>query len=180
MLAQLDKANPQFSVTSDALGTWGCGAYEGSKWLQFKWPPTMKASHISVREMIPVVRATALWGQYWIGKSVRFWSDNSAVVTLINSGSSREHSLMHLMRCLTFIMAKYNFVVSAAHIKGAHNELADALSRDNRAFFISHYPQAQASPTVVPPELVELLVSSQPEWISPHWTRLWTTIFSQH
>ena len=142
MLAQLDKVNPQFSVTSDASGTWGCGAYEGSKWLQFEWPPTMKASHISVCEMIPVVMAAALWGQYWIGKSVRFWSDNSAVVALINSGSSREHSLMHLMLCLTFIMAKYNFVVSAAHIKGAHNELADVLSRDNRAFFLSHYPQA--------------------------------------
>ena len=78
---------------------------------------------------------------------------------------------MHMMRCLTFIMAKYNFVVSAAHIKGAHNDLA---------YFLSHYPQAQAAPTRVPPELVELIVTSQPDWISPHWTRLWTTISGQH
>ena len=136
----------------------------------------------SVREMIPVVLAAALWGQYWTGKSVRFWSDSAAVVALINSGSSRENSLMHLMRwrCLTFITAKYNFVVSAAHIKGVHNDLADALSRNNRAYFLSHYPQAQASRTVVPPALVELIVTSQPDWISPHWTRLWTAIVSQH
>lgn len=40
-------------------------------------------------------------------------------------------------------------------------------------YFLSHYPQAQASLTSVPPELVE---TSQPDWISPHWTRLWTTI----
>ena len=98
---------------------------------------------------------------------MRFWSDNSAVVALINSGSSRENTLMH---CLSFIMAKYNFVVSAAHIKGSHNVLADALSWNNRAYFLSHYPQAQASPTSVPLELEELIVTSQPDWTSPHWT----------
>ena len=47
---------------------------------------------------------------------------------------------MHLMRCLTFIMAKYNFVASGAHI---HNDLAEALSRNNSHCFLSHYPQAQ-------------------------------------
>ena len=174
-----DRANPQISVTSDASGTWGYGAYEGDKWLQFEWPTTMEASHISVREMIPVVMAAALWGQYWTGKSVRFFSNNSAVVALINSGSSRENSLMHLMRCLTFIMAKYNFVVSGAHIRGIHNDLADALSRNNSHYFLSHYPQAQASPTGVPTELVELLVTSRSDWVSPHWTKLWSSIFNQ-
>ena len=179
MLMCFDRANPQISVTSDASGTWGCGAYEGDKWLQFEWPTTMEASHISVREMIPVVMAAALWGQYWTGKSVRFFPDNSAVVALINSGSSRENSLMHLMRCLTFIMAKYNFVVSGAHIRGIHNDLADALSRNNSHYFLSHCPQAQASPTGVPTELVELLVTSRPDWVSPHWTKLWSSIFNQ-
>ena len=142
MLMRFDRANPQISVTSDASGTWGCGAYEGDKWLQFAWPTTMEASHISVREMIPVVMAAALWGQYWTGKSVRFFSDNSAVVALINSGSSREN-----ISCAAFIMAKYNFVALGAH------DLADALSRNNSHYFLSHYPQTQASPTGVPPEL---------------------------
>ena len=31
MLVRFDKANPQVSVTTDASGTWGCGAYEGSR-----------------------------------------------------------------------------------------------------------------------------------------------------
>ena len=111
----------------------------------------METSHISIGEMIPIVMAAALWGHLWKEKSVRFWSDNLAVVALINSGSSRENTLMHLMCCLTFIMAKYNFVVSGAHIKGIHNSLADALSRNNREYFLSHYPQAQASPTEIWP-----------------------------
>ena len=180
MLTRFDKANPQYIVTSDASGSWGCGAYEGTKWIQFQWPSTMESSHISVREMIPVVMSAALWGQGWSGKSVQFRSDNTTVVALVNTGSSRENSLMHMRRCLSFIMAKYNFIASAVHIKGAHNDLADALSRNNRAYFLSHYPQAQAAPTVVPTELVELIVTLQPDWISPHWTKRWRTIFSQH
>ncbi len=141
-----------------------------------RWPVD---SHISIREMIPVVVASALWGASWSGKSVRFWSDNTAAVALINSGSSRDNSLMHLMRCLVFIMAKFNFVVSASHIKGVQNVLADALSRDNHTYFITHYPQAQPTPTAIPPELVQLLITTQPDWISPHWTSLWTSIFGQ-
>ena len=126
MLVRMDKANPQVSVTTDASGTWGCGAYKGSRWLQFKWPET---------KMIPIVMSAALWGHGWLGKSVRFWCDNSAVVPLVNTSSSRENTLM---RSLSFIMEKYNFVVSAAHINRSHNGLADALSWNNRAYFLSH------------------------------------------
>ncbi len=89
-------------------------------------------------------------------------------------------SLMHLMRCLAFLMAKCNFVASAAHIRGVDNHLADALSRNNRTYFLSHYAQAQPLPTEVPPELVELLITSQPDWISSTWTNLWISIFGQH
>lgn len=89
-----------------------------------------------IREMIPIVMLDALWGKRWQGQSVRFWSDNSAVVTLINSGSSRENTLMHLM-CLVFIMEHYNFVASAVHIKGSDNNLADALSKENKGYFLS-------------------------------------------
>ena len=139
----------------------------------------MEQSHISIKEMIPIVMAAAQWGNLWSGQSVRFQCDNSAVVALVNSGSSREQTLMHLMRCLVFIMAKFNFVVSAKHIKGADNDLADALSRNNRAYFLSNYPQVQPSPTPIPGELIDLLILSAPDWTSQLWTKLWTAIFSQ-
>ena len=45
--------------------------------LQFEWPTT---SHISIREMIPVVMSAALWGRDWSGKSVL-----GQVVALINA-----------------------------------------------------------------------------------------------
>ena len=146
MLTRFDKANPQIAATSDASGTWGCRAFEGSKWLQFKWPATMEASHISIQEMIPIVMAAALWGHLWKEKSVQFWSDNSAVVALHNSGSSRENTLIHLMCCLTFIMAKYNFVASGAHIKGIHNSLVTTTESTSCPTILRHKPLQQKYP----------------------------------
>ncbi len=58
------------SVTADASGKWGCG---GNKWIH-------GLAYINPR---PIVMSAA--AQDWSGKSV---PDNSAVVALINSGSS--------------------------------------------------------------------------------------------
>ena len=63
-LVRFNRANPQFTVTSDAPGSWDCGACEGEKWLIFEWPSNTEASHISVREIVPVVMSAALWGQF--------------------------------------------------------------------------------------------------------------------
>ena len=110
------KANPQIHVFSDASGSWGCGAYSGNTWFQFQWPADMGDCHISTKEMIPVVMAAIVWGHRWQGLSVCFHTDNTAVVALINQGSVRDSSLMHLMKCLSFVSAKFNFIFSSCNI----------------------------------------------------------------
>ncbi len=84
-----------------------------------------------------------MWGSAWSGGLGRYHCDNSAVVALFNSGSVRDASLMHLMRCLSFVSAKFKFVFSADHIKGVENGLADALSRDKLTLFLHTYPLAE-------------------------------------
>ena len=172
MLFNMQKSAPHIFVASDASGTWGCVAYVGNHWFQYQWPPYMQDCHISVKELIPVVMAAAVWGPSWVGKSVRFQSDIAAVVSVLNSGSSRDDSLMHLIRCLAFITARFNFVVSASHVRGVDNVLADALSRDKLDLFKSNVPQAQSDPTRIPTELVDLLIRSRPDWTSANWTEL--------
>ena len=71
MLTRFDKANPQRSVTADASGKWGCGAFEGNKWIQSEWPTTMAASHISIREMIPIVTGAANLSSFY--ETIRRW-----------------------------------------------------------------------------------------------------------
>ena len=94
MLFQMDRLNPQVFVTSDASGSWGCGAYVCNTWFQFQWPQEMIDEHSAIKELIPVVVAAAIWGGNWAGKSVHFNLDNAAVVALLNSGSSRDNSLI--------------------------------------------------------------------------------------
>ena len=83
---------------------------------------------------------------------------------------------MGLMRCLHFIAARFNLLLSATHIAGIANSLADALSRDNLLLFFKHHPQANCSPSPIPPALLDLLVHSRP---SPSWSNKFNTIFSQ-
>ena len=57
---------------------------------------------------------------------------------------------MHLLRCLTFLEAQFSFYIFSTHIKGEHNTLADALSRNKRDLFLSMSPQAHREPTTIP------------------------------
>ena len=180
MLHKWEKQHPSVHVTSDASGTWGCGAYTGQMWFQFQWPDDMLDCHITIKELIPIVFAAAIWGDLWSGKSVLFHCDNAAVVTILSSGTSRDNLVMHLIRCLVFIAAKFNFIFSASHIPGIRNILADALSRNNAALFFTHVPQASSTQFAIPPELVDLLITSKPDWTSALWTNLWSSIFNIH
>lgn len=76
------------TITSDASGKWGCGAYSPKgEWFQLKLPTSWEGIHITVKELLPIVISVALWGEHWQGKSVKCWCDNAAVV---GSGSSKD------------------------------------------------------------------------------------------
>lgn len=127
--------------------------------------------------LVPIVLASALWGKEWTAKTVMAFCDNAAVVSAINKGSSKETDVMHLLRCLTFIQARYQFNLIAAHIKGESNDLADALSRGDVGYFLSHHPQAEKQPTPVRVELLDLTIIQKPDWTSRLWTELWSATF---
>lgn len=173
------KVNCSVHMTSDASGSWGCGAFSGADWFQLRWPDAIQERHITVKELVPIVLAAALWGSKWRGKGVMSYCDNAAVVAIINKGSSREAEAMHLLRCLAFLKAKFQFALYCTHIQGARNELADALSRDKVQLFLANYPQASHTPTPIPPELLDLTIVTKPDWTSSRWTNLWTATFGQ-
>ena len=50
------------------------------------------------------------------------------------------------------------------------NTVADAISRDNLLFLKA--PDADPRPAIVPSDLVEILVTSQPDWTNPNWRYL--------
>ncbi len=49
-------------VTSDASGSYGCGAIFGNTWFQVLCPPSWAAINITAKELVPIVIAAACWG----------------------------------------------------------------------------------------------------------------------
>jgi len=66
----------------------------------------------------------------WQGLLVSCRCDNAAVVVIINSGRSKVERVMHLMRCLSFFLARWNVSLICRHIPDSQNVAADALSRN--------------------------------------------------
>ena len=177
-MQQFHKDNPDIILTSDASGSWGCGAFWDKSWFQYQWSSHTIDFRITIKELLPIVIATATWGPQWSKKSILCQCDNEAVVCIINSGTSRDPMVMSLMWCLHFIVAKFNLLISAAHLPGAANSLADSLSHDNLSFFLSNYPQANRNPSIIQPALLDLLVYSKPDWTSQSWTKMFNFIFN--
>ena len=120
------------------------------------------------KELVPVVIAAVLWGHKWARQRVRFISDNMAVVDLLRSRTTKDTIVMHLLRCLTFYAAFYQFTFESRHVPGAQNTAADAISRHNISLFLSLVPQAMQ--VTIPPAVSDLLVNNLPDWA-------WITLF---
>ena len=64
--AMFPQAQAAHSCWSDSSGSWGCGAVcTAGHWFQVEWPQSWHRCHIAAKEMVPVVVATAIWGQIW-------------------------------------------------------------------------------------------------------------------
>ncbi len=179
MMTDDRKSHPDICLMSDASGSWGCGAFVHSSWFQLKLPESFQGLHITIKELLPIVMAAAIWGEQWQNKSVLCRCDNLAAVHIINSGTSSDAHALALLRCLHFVTAKFNIILSAVHLPGVDNVLADALSRDNLAYFFLHNPQASPLPSLIPVPLMDLLASTNLDWTSPSWNSTFSSIFKR-
>ena len=90
-----------------------------------------EASHISALELYVVVVAVRVWSKVLSHKCVLVSLDNSAAVSAINSGVSKDIFMQRCLRQLWFTAAIFDFELRAEHVPGIHNSIADALSRWN-------------------------------------------------
>lgn len=169
-----------YYVTSDASGSWGCGAINNAnkQWFQVEWPQEWLDSNIVIKEMLPIVIGAAIWGQSWKGRRVHFVVDNMAVVSSLSKRRVKCPLLAHLLRCLFFFEAHFGFEHCAEHIAGRLHVAADALSRDNVQLFHSIFPQAPQRPTQIPASLLQLLWDRKLSWTSNCWSQLFNDTLS--
>ena len=179
ILAPLRAEAPDGLITSDTSGSWGSGAFHNDEWFQMQWNHSAASFHITIQELLPIVIAAAIWGANWEGKTIRARCDNMAVVHIIRTRQSKDPTAMHLVRCLSLIECAFQFTLVSKHIPGKHNDLADALSRNQLPHFLSHYPQAKPTPTKILAPLYEALISQTPNWTSISWANQFGNIISK-
>lgn len=95
-----------------------------------------------------------------------------AVVAVLQSHSAKSPPQAHLLHCISLYSAYYGFHITAEHVPGVLNEVADALSRDRAAYiapFLSQVPRFHVSEG-----LHRLIISERPDWGSQTWTDLFT------
>ncbi len=160
---------PAVTVFTDASGRWGCGATDGTNWLQCAWEESWAEINITTKELAPIILAVGTWGSRWRNTHILFRSDNMAVVYILRAKTSKDANVMHLLRCLHFLCAMFDIRISATHIPGVENVLADALSRNHLDQFFSSSPKASKHPTKVSRQLWELVMVDQPDWLSDNW-----------
>ena len=167
--------SPQFTLTSDASGHWGCGAWHESAWFQLAWDEASTHLGIAPKELVPIIIGAVVWGHTWTGGRVLARCDNAAVVAVINKRSCHDTHLMQMLRCLFFLEALHQFHITAMHLPGVENVLADRLSRNCLTAFKGHSDLFDADPTPIPPSILQWLLHPQMDWTSPSWMQLFTS-----
>lgn len=138
---------------TDAAPSVGFGGYFQGQWFASVWPPHFPAMTESsaLYEIYPVAVACHVWGHLWKRKRISVLCDNQAVVHIINKGRSSAAEIMPFMRSITWSSVIHNFIMSARHVPGHLNTLADCLSRFKFQAFRSICPQACPEPVAIPP-----------------------------
>lgn len=104
MMSPSHPTPPSVTVTSDASGAWGCGAYCNRQWFQLAWPDEATAQQqITLKELAPIVISIAIWGYAWRSCVILCKTDNSAVVSILHSRTSKSKDIYAFSKMSTLL-----------------------------------------------------------------------------
>ncbi|XP_074539253.1 uncharacterized protein LOC141800545 [Halichoeres trimaculatus] len=137
---------------TDAAPSVGFGGFYQGQWFADHWPPSFSELDFSsaLYEIYPIAVACHVWGHLWHRKRIAVLCDNQAVVEIINKGRSSSCAIMPFMRRITWLSVNLNFIITARHVPGQFNAIADSLSRFKFQVFRNLCPDANTQPTPVP------------------------------
>jgi hypothetical protein len=123
-------SSPDDVIATDACLRGGGGTFK-DRFFTFSFPMELQqlATGISQLEALTVMVALKLWGDKLRGLRLTVLCDNSATVSVINTGRAWEPFLQACAREIVFLACKCEFELKAVHIRGVDNRLPDYLSR---------------------------------------------------
>ncbi|XP_021347069.1 uncharacterized protein LOC110454687 isoform X1 [Mizuhopecten yessoensis] len=134
----------------------GYGGFFQTSWMYGEWPLHWQSFHITVKEFFAIIVALELWGPSLTNRCIIFYCDNHAVVDIINKQTSKDKTLMKLVRRFVVTTLKLNILFTARHIPGKSNILSDHLSRLQVDSFHQLAPYMDTDPTPIPVQLMQL------------------------
>ena len=93
-------SSQKLDLYTDASGALGFGAICGRHWCYGEWPETWAHRNIAFLEFYPIVLSLHRWGQSMSNRCILFFTDNQALVHVINKRSCKDKSLMSFVRKL--------------------------------------------------------------------------------
>ena len=133
----------------------GFGAVFGDKWLYGQWEPdyiVQNKPSIEYLELFALAAALLTWGEQIKNNRVIIFCDNLAVVSMINTQSSKCKNCMYLLRLVMLNNLVHNRRLFAKHVRSENNSLADSLSRlQFHRFWKLAKPTMEKEPTRVTP-----------------------------
>ena len=117
-------------IYSDASLT-GLGGNLKIMYMPYLCPIIIRATILpnQVLEMLNVVVALKIWSHHWANKCIKLFCYNRAVEDVLSSGRAQDQILATCARNVWLLTTTYNIVLVVSHILGAHNNVADLLSR---------------------------------------------------
>ena len=148
-------SNADLHLYTDSAGghSLGCAAYLNGSWAILQWLYNwgkVLLSDITYLEIIHIALAIYLWKERFTNKKIIFHCDNMAVVTILNSKSSKKDRVMFLLRKIVLWTLLFNFQFKALHIFSKDNFIADALSRGQMKKFREVTSNADPTPQTIP------------------------------
>ncbi|XP_066958098.1 uncharacterized protein [Macrobrachium rosenbergii] len=116
------------TIHTDASAKDGWGGHSDQNKVSGKWSGALKSCHINIKEMMAVL--LSLKGlKPKRGSLIQLFIDNKPVVQCLKRGGSRSKPLNHIVLGIMRLAQVKKWTLSASHLAGAQNVLADSLSR---------------------------------------------------
>ena len=123
-------SNPDYVFASDSCLT-GCGGHTSSDYFHSTFPDSILEQELPIHclEMLAVLLSLRLWAATFSTYRILIYCDNMPTVEALCSGRSRDSFMCSCLRDICFLASMHDFEISAVHLPGVDNRLADCLSR---------------------------------------------------
>ena len=106
---------------TDSARSLGYGAVNGPYWFYGPFPVEWKTFNITYLELYPIVLAVHIWASLWKNHSILFFTDNLALVSVINSQTLKNPHIMKQLRVLILACLQNNILFQVRYIEGCKN-----------------------------------------------------------